>query len=115
MSECVPECPVALVARPSSAWVRALALMAAVAVALVCALAPVAIAHELDHDCTGQGCAVCAELVANLHLSQENIPSPTGPCVPAVCEASAASDVVACACAFCLPPTLVNLMVQLND
>ena len=115
MNEGVSECPVAPVARPCSTWVRALALVAAVAVALVCALAPVAIAHELDHDCTGQGCAVCAELVANLHLSQENTPSPVGPSVPAVSEASAAPDVVVCACAFCLPPTLVNLRAQLND
>ena len=93
---------------------RIAALAVAVILFLAFALSPVAIAHELHHDCPGANCAVCAELAGNLSLARGG----SVPACPATPLAIMLITVIASlgAVRFSYAPvTLVSLKVRLDD
>lgn len=98
------------------AFVRKLVpILIALIVAFVFSTSSVSISHELHHDCTGDGCAICAEMASGLHLVRDGFSMP---------GAVAALPIVFPFIAFLLfglirrsmrLMTLVALKVQLND
>lgn len=97
-----------------SARNRITALAVAVIMLVAFVLSPIAISHELHHDCTGTDCAICAELAGNLSLTR-------GGSTPAS-TTTAATLVLIIVLAVLgevrfsyAPITLVSLKVRLDD
>ena len=93
---------------------RLLASVLAIAVALTCIFSPIAVAHELHHDCTGAGCATCAEMVGNLSLAQRGS-VPHNPIVIASLLMIYAIAVIGVKHASYASVTLISLKVRLDD
>lgn len=93
---------------------RLLASVLAIALALTCIFSPIAVAHELHHDCTGAGCATCAEMVGNLSLAQRGS-VPHNPIVIASLLMIYAIAVIGVKHASYAPVTLISLKVRLDD
>ena len=84
-------------------------------VALMFAASSAAVAHELHHDCTGDGCAVCAEMAGNLHVARGGLALPAAPATPAAAALLGALLVIGAERVRFSLTTLVALKVQLND
>lgn len=93
---------------------RLLALTLAIAVTLTCIFSPIAVAHEMHHDCTGVGCATCAEMAGNLSLAQRGS-VPHNPIVIASLLMIYAAAVIGVEYASYAPVTLISLKVRLDD
>lgn len=93
---------------------RLLALALAIAVALTCIFSPIAVAHELHHDCTGAGCATCAEMAGNLSLAQRGS-VPHSPIAIVSLLIIYAVAIIGVEYASYAPVTLVSLKVRLDD
>ena len=94
--------------------IRIAAAVLAICMALVCVLSPIAEAHELHHDCTGIGCAVCAELAGNLSLAQRGS-VPHSPIDIAALLMICAIAVIGITRSSYAPVTLISLKVRLDD
>lgn len=94
---------------------KLVSIMLAVVLAFTCATSAAVLAHELHHDCAGEGCAVCAEIAVGLRLSRAGFSSASAPAalavalLPFICVALGAFRRHARLTA------LVYLKVQLND
>lgn len=94
---------------------KLVSIMLAVVLAFTCATSAAVLAHELHHDCTGEGCAVCAEIAVGLRLSRAGFSLASAPAAlaaalsPFICAALGAVRRRA------RLTTLVFLKVQLND
>ena len=93
---------------------RLLALALAIALALTCIFSPIAVAHEIHHDCTGIGCATCAEMAGNLSLAQRGS-VPHNPIAIALLLMIYAVAVIGVEHASYAPVTLISLKVRLDD
>lgn len=94
---------------------KLVSIVLALVLALTCATSSVVLAHELHHDCTGEGCAVCAEMAVGLRLSRAGFSLASAPAalaaalLPFICAALGSVRRRA------RLTTLVFLKVQLND
>ncbi len=93
---------------------RLVALALAIALALACIFSPIAVAHEMHHDCTGIGCATCAEMAGNLSLAQRGS-VPHNPIAIASLLIIYAVAVIGVEHASYAPVTLISLKVRLDD
>lgn len=93
---------------------RLLASVLAIALVLTCIFSPIAIAHELHHDCSGTGCVTCAEMAGNLSLAQRGS-VPHNPIVIASLLMIYAIAVIGVEHASYAPVTLISLKVRLDD
>lgn len=99
----------------SAAASRLVSLVLALVLAFICATSSMALAHDLHHDCAGEGCAVCAEMAAGLHLSHDGFSLSSAPAVLAVAMPTCALLVLGAVRRRLRLTTLVFLKVQLND
>lgn len=90
-------------------------LVLALVLAFICATSSMALAHDLHHDCAGEGCAVCAEMAAGLHLSHDGFSLSSAPTALAVAMPTCALLVLGAVRRRLWLTTLVFLKVQLND
>lgn len=93
---------------------RFLALALTVALALACIFSPIAVAHEMHHDCTGVGCVTCAEMAGNLSLAQRGS-VPHNPIAIVSLLIIYAIAIIGVEHASYAPVTLVSLKVRLDD
>ena len=94
---------------------RALALLLALALFAATVFSPIAAAHELHHDCTGTGCAVCAELAGNLSLARGGgtVPAAAGALITLLLISALAA--IGAERSSYAPVTLISLKVRLDD
>ena len=93
---------------------RFLALTLAIALALACIFSPIAVAHEMHHDCTGVGCTTCAEMAGNLSLAQRGS-APHNPIAIVAILMIYAAAVIGIEHTSYAPVTLISLKVRLDD
>ena len=94
---------------------RALAALLALTVALTFATSSLTLSHELHHDCTGDGCAVCAEMAMGLHLVRAGFSAPGAPAALGAVLPVLALLSLGVVLRRAGATTLVSLHVQLND
>lgn len=109
----------ALGERPVSAGGAAsrklVSIMLAVVLAFTCATSAAVLAHELHHDCAGEGCAVCAEIAVGLRLSRAGCSPASAPAALAVALLPLICAALGAVCRRARLTALVFLKVQLND
>lgn len=76
---------------------------------------PIAAAHELHHDCTGAGCAICAELAGNLSIARGGDTVPMGATSFITLLLISALAVIGTERSSYAPVTLLSLRVRLDD
>lgn len=68
--------PLRMIQRPGTSLLFGVGIWAAAVACCLLLLSPVVTPLAAKHDCTGNGCAVCAVLIANGHLSDAAKPAP---------------------------------------
>lgn len=94
---------------------RAVALALAIALAVSVVLSSFTIAADYHHECTGDGCVVCAEMTGCLHIARVGTTLAGLGALALACLLSAAPRVLGEEHARYFLSTLVHLKVQLND
>lgn len=94
---------------------KLVSIMLAVVLAFTCATSAAVLAHELHHDCTGEGCAVCAEIAVGLRLSRAGFSPASAPAARAVALLPFICAVLGAVRRRARLTALVFLKVQLND
>ena len=91
------------------------AIILSVLLALAVVLSSSTVAEDLHHRCTGDGCVVCAQISACLHLARDGATLAGAIATPGVLTLSAAPLVLGEERVCLSLTTLVALKVQLND
>lgn len=94
---------------------RAIALALALALAVSVVLSSFTIAADYHHECTGDGCVVCAEMSGCLHIARVGTTLAGLGALALACILFAAPRVLGEEHARFSLSTLVRLKVQLND
>ena len=94
---------------------RALALAVALALLIAFAASSFTVAEDLHHDCTGDGCAVCAQMAGCLHIARGGATLATGAIVLAAALLRGALAVIGRVRPRLRTTALVAQKVQLND
>ena len=94
---------------------QAVAVLVALVFAITFAASSASISQELHHDCTGDGCAVCAEMAGGMHLARVGFSLPGAPAALAALMPLPAFPVLGALSRRMNLTTLVSLKVQLND
>ena len=91
------------------------AIILSVLLALAVVLSSLTVAEDFHHRCTGDGCVVCAQISACLHLARDGATLAGAIATPGVLTLSAAPLVLGEERVCLSLTTLVALKVQLND
>lgn len=94
---------------------KLVSIVLALVLAFTCATSSVVLAHELHHDCAGEGCAVCAEMAIGLRLSRAGFSLASAPAALAAALLSFICAALGAVRRRARLTTLVFLKVQLND
>ena len=94
---------------------RALLALMAFLLAFSVACSGLAVAHELHHDCTGVGCAGCAQIALGLHIGRAGTTLAVAALALALARRARTIRVLGEERSSDRLTTLVALKVQLND
>lgn len=100
---------------PSPWSSRSAAIFLSILLALAVVLSSLTVAEDFHHRCTGDGCVVCAQISACLHLARDGATLAGAIATPGVLTLSAAPLVLGEERVCLSLTTLVALKVQLND